>query len=233
MFFAPTPHSVKDMNTTFTARDIKVSFNGQEVVHGANLTATPGRITALLGPNGAGKSTTLRAALGLVKSTGTKEINGSIGLLLDDGGLVPSLTGRQHLQAMAALYGVDKQRVQEVLELVDMAHRCDRRIKTYSLGMKRRVALAGTLLQDPDIIILDEPSSGLDPDGIRWFAHLMLAEADRGKSIIVATHHLAEAATIADEVVIIARGETTFSGVIADIPDLEATYFAHTSKDMK
>lgn len=230
MFFMPLLNSVKDMNNTFTARDIKVSFNGHEVVHGANLTATPGRITALLGPNGAGKSTTLRATLGLVKSTGDKEINGRIGLLLDDGGLVPNLTGRRHLQAMAQLFSVDKQRVQEVLELVDMAHRCDRPIKTYSLGMKRRIALAGALLQDPDIIILDEPSSGLDPDGIRWFGQLMRAEADRGKAVLLATHHLAEAAAIADDVVIIARGHTTFTGAVADIPDLEATYFAHTSK---
>lgn len=230
MFFTLAAHSVKDMNTVFSARDIRVSFNGTEVVHGANLTASPGRITALLGPNGAGKSTTLRAALGLIAASGSREMNGTVGLLLDDGGLVPSLTGRQHLLAMAQLSGVDKRRVQETLELVDMAHRCDRRIKTYSLGMKRRVALAGALLQDPDILILDEPQSGLDPDGIRWFGQLMRAEADRGKAVVVATHHLAEAAAIADEVVIISRGETTFSGALTDINDLESTYFSHTTK---
>lgn len=230
MFSVVASHNVRVMNTTFVARDIQVSFNGTEVVHGANLTASPGRITVLLGPNGAGKSTTLRAALGLINSSGSKSIHGTIGLLLDDGGLVPSLTGRQHLLSMAKLYGVDKQRVQEVLDLVDMAHSSDRRIKTYSLGMKRRVALAGAMLQNPDIVILDEPSSGLDPDGIRWFGQLMRAEADRGKAIIMATHHLAEAAAIADNVVIIARGETIFNGALSSIDDLESTYFALTSK---
>lgn len=230
MFLMPLINIVRGMNTVFTARDITVSFAGHEVVHGANLTASPGRITALLGPNGAGKSTTLRAALGLVKATGTKHINGTIGLLLDDGGLVTSLTGRQHLHAMARLYGVDKYRVQEVLELVDMSHHCDRQLKTYSLGMKRRIALAGALLQDPDIIILDEPSSGLDPDGIRWLGEVLCAEASRGKAIIMATHHLAEAAAVAHDVVIISRGHTTFTGVLSEIPDLEAAYFAHATK---
>ncbi|MEJ5927528.1 ABC transporter ATP-binding protein [Corynebacterium sp. H128] len=218
------------MTTTFAAKEIRVSFNGTEVVHGATLVAKPGHVTALLGPNGAGKSTTLRAALGLVRAQGEIDINGRIGLLLDDGGLIPALSGRQHLTAMTKLLGVQPQRVQEVLQLVDMASRCDRRIKTYSLGMKRRIALAGTLLQDPEILVLDEPSSGLDPDGIRWFGQLMRAEAQRGKAVIVATHHLAEAEAIADDIVIIARGETCFSGARSEIRNLEATYFSHTTK---
>lgn len=213
------------MTTTFTARDVRVSFGDTEVVHGATVVARPGRVTALLGPNGAGKSTTLRAALGLVRCRGDIAIDGRVGLMLDEGGLIGSLTGRQHLESMALLKGAKRNSVEEVLQAVDMASRCEKKIGTYSLGMKRRIALAGTLLDDPDILILDEPSSGLDPDGIRWFGELIKHEAQRGKAVLMATHHLEEAAEVADDVFIIAGGETVFAGPVAEIPDLKATYF--------
>lgn len=229
MFSARRAHTVTSMTATFAARDVRVNFGKFESVRGATLVAKPGRVTALLGPNGAGKSTTLRAALGLVRASGDLQVQGSIGLMLDDGGLIPGLTGRQHLHALALAKGLPVATISPILQQVGMADRCDRRIKTYSLGMKRRIALAGTLLGAPDILVLDEPTSGLDPAGIRWFQTLMREQAAQGKTVIVATHHLGEAAAIADDITIIADGHTRYSSPLHEITDLESTYFAHVA----
>lgn len=230
MFLLGYPNSLKGMKPTFSAREVRVNFGTFTAVRGATIVAQPGRVTALLSPNGAGKSTTLRAALGLVAATGDIQINGRIGLMLDDGGLIPGLTGRQHLHAMALHKGIAPNAIEPILQQVGMADRCDRKIKTYSLGMKRRIALAGTLLGDPDILVLDEPTSGLDPAGIRWFQELMRAQAQKGRAVIVATHHLAEAASIADDITIIADGHTRLSSPVSEIQDLESTYFEHVSQ---
>ena len=128
------------MTTVLNAQDISVSYGRKAVLHGANLAASQGDIVALLGPNGAGKTTLIKAILGLVASRGGIDITGNIGILLDDGGLLPGLTGRQHLHAVALFHG--KTGTDEALQLVDMAYAADQKISTYSLGMKRRIALA-------------------------------------------------------------------------------------------
>lgn len=217
------------MTTILNSQGIHVSLDGVEVVHGASLTARPGRITTLLGPNGAGKSTTLRATLGLIPATGHIERTESIGVLLDDGGLIPGLTGRHQLEATARLAGIPKKKIQPVLEKIGMTAAADRRIKTYSLGMKRRIALGAALLVEPELLILDEPSSGLDPSGIRWLGRTLREFADAGGAVVVATHHLAEAAQIADDVVIISAGSTLYNGSLSELEpqsnSLENAYF--------
>ena len=172
------------MTTILDARDISVSYGRQAVLHGANLTAQQGEIVALLGPNGAGKTTLIKAVLGLVASHGSIKTTKNIGILLDDGGLLPGLTGRQHLHAVALFHG--KTGADEALQLVDMAYAADQKISTYSLGMKRRIALAVALIAQPTLLLLDEPANGLDPEGIRWLNHFLRDYAAQGNAVICA-----------------------------------------------
>ena len=139
------------MTTVLNAQDISVSYGRKAVLHGANLAASQGDIVALLGPNGAGKTTLIKAILGLVASRGGIDITENIGILLDDGGLLPGLTGRQHLHAVALFHG--KTGTDEALQLVDMAYAADQKISTYSLGMKRRIALAAALIAQPTLLL--------------------------------------------------------------------------------
>ncbi|WP_179129640.1 ABC transporter ATP-binding protein [Corynebacterium pacaense] len=220
------------MTIALSARDVSVAYGGKRVLHGMSMRAVTGRITVLLGPNGAGKSTALRAILGLVPSTGEHSIGVPCGTLLDDGGLHPGLTARQQLHAAALAAGrVDEERMGDLLDTVGMSAESDRRIGGYSLGMRRRVALALALLTDPGLLILDEPANGLDPGGIRWLGKFLRQFVGGDRAVVIATHHLREAAAIADDVVIIDHGRTLFSGPLDDLAgdsDLETAYFALT-----
>ena len=160
--------------------DLVKQYGKQQAVASLSASIASGRITGFLGPNGAGKSTTLRCLVGLAAPTsGSATILGKkyadlenplarVGTVLDSRGFHPALTGRQNLRVVAAAAGINDSRVDEVLEMVELGEAKHKRMKNYSLGMKQRLALAGAILGDPEVLILDEPANGLDPAGIAW-----------------------------------------------------------------
>ncbi|HEV3288813.1 MAG TPA: ATP-binding cassette domain-containing protein, partial [Streptosporangiaceae bacterium] len=182
-------------------------------VDGLSFEVGPGRVTGFLGPNGAGKTTTLRM-LGLTAPTsGTATINGvryrdlpnplrTVGAALDNDCFHPGRSGTEHLQIMATAAGISRRRVAQVLDLVGLTEDGHRRVGTYSLDMRQRLTLATTLLGDPGVLILDEPLNGLDPDGIRWMRDLLRELAGEGRTVLVSSHLLAEAAQTVQDVVI-------------------------------
>jgi ABC-2 type transport system ATP-binding protein len=189
----------------------------------------PGSVLGFLGPNGAGKTTTLRVILGLARpSFGTATIDGhayagladpvrSVGAILDSSGLHPGRSGRNHLRVIARGAGIPPSRVEEVLRLVELEPVAGRRVKGYSLGMKQRLNLAGALLGDPSVLVLDEPANGLDPQGIRWLRDLLRALAAEGRTVLISSHVLAEVAQTVDEVVVIHRGRLRAHSTLAEL----------------
>lgn len=215
---------------------IAISFEGLVKQYGKqravdNLTASvhAGRITGFLGPNGAGKSTSLRCLVGLSNPTsGSVKILGSdyhsldnplsrVGTVLDSRGFHPALTGKQNLKVVAAAAGIPDSRVDEVLALVELTEAKDKRMKNYSLGMKQRLALAGAILGNPEILILDEPANGLDPAGIAWLRNFLRNLAAGGRTILVSSHQLAELQNTVDDVIVIHKGKLIAQGTIAEV----------------
>ena len=215
---------------------IAISFEGLVKQYGKqravdNLTASvqAGRITGFLGPNGAGKSTSLRCLVGLSNPTsGSVKILGStyqslnnplskVGTVLDSRGFHPALTGRQNLKVVAAAAGIADSRVDQVLAQVELTDAKDKRMKNYSLGMKQRLALAGAILGDPEILILDEPANGLDPAGIAWLRSFLRSLAAGGRTILVSSHQLAELQNTVDDVIVIHKGKLIAQGTIDEV----------------
>ncbi|HEX7352233.1 ABC transporter ATP-binding protein [Brachybacterium sp.] len=188
-----------------------------------------GRITGFLGPNGAGKSTTLRILLGLVRADRGRALLGgrpfrelaapsrTVGAVLDLASAHPATTARDHLRTYAALGGLPATRVQQVLEQVDAHEFADRRSGTYSTGMHRRLALATALLGDPEVLVLDEPTNGLDPAGIAWLRSFLGSFTDRGGTVLLSSHVLSEMQQAIDDVVLIDRGRIAWSGPLAEL----------------
>ncbi len=176
-----------------------------------------GSIVGFLGPNGSGKSTTLRSLVGLTRPTsGTALIDGltyseltdpigSVGVMLD-AVAHPRLTARRHLRLLAAEAGASRARVERLLDLVELRAAADRRIGGYSLGMRQRLGLAGALIGDPALLVLDEPANGLDPEGIRWLRDFLRAIAAEGRTVLLSSHVLTEVEQTVDRVVVISRG---------------------------
>jgi ABC-2 type transport system ATP-binding protein len=191
----------------------------------------PGRITGFLGPNGAGKTTTLRMILGLAApSAGSATIGGvgyaelaeplrRVGGLLEASAAHKGRTGRNHLRILCRSVGIPLQRADEVLELVGLTPAGRRKFKGYSLGMRQRLGIAAAMIGDPQVLILDEPANGLDPDGIRWMRDLLKALAAQGRTVLVSSHLLAEMEILADDLVIIAAGRLVASGTLASVID--------------
>jgi ABC-2 type transport system ATP-binding protein len=191
--------------------------------------ARPGVVTGFLGPNGAGKSTTLRSILGLVRpDSGRTLVLGrpyrlletpirQVGAVLESLDAHPGRSGRNHLRTLAVAAGVPRGRVDHVLELVDLTGAARRRTKGYSLGMRQRLGLAGGLLGDPEVLVLDEPANGLDPQGIRWLRDLLRSLAAEGRTILISSHVLAEVAQTVDEVVILHRGKLVRQASVAEL----------------
>ena len=185
-----------------------------------------GAVTGFLGPNGAGKTTTLRMVLGLARPTaGSATIEGrryvdlddparTVGANLEVAGAHPGRSGRNHLRALAAMAGLPRSRVDEVLRLVELEDAADRRAGKYSLGMRQRLGLAATLLGDPRVLVLDEPANGLDPQGIRWLRDFLRGMAAEGRTVLVSSHVLAEVAQTVDDVVVIHRGRMVQQGTV-------------------
>jgi ABC-2 type transport system ATP-binding protein len=198
-------------------------------VDGLSFRIEPGRVTGFLGPNGAGKTTTLRVLVGLLRPTaGSATVLGrryaelddpvrSVGAVLEASGFHPGRSGRNHLRTLATAAGIASARVEELLQLVDLTGAARRRVGGYSLGMRQRLSLAGALLGDPQVLILDEPANGLDPQGIRWLRDLLRGFAAEGRTVLVSSHVLAEMQQLADDVVIIARGRIVAQAGVGDV----------------
>lgn len=193
-------------------------FGDTVAVDHVSFTTEPGSVTGFLGPNGAGKTTTLRMLLGLVAPTaGTATIDGhayhdlthprhTVGAVLESSNPYPGRTGRQHLRIEALGADAPGRRIREMLQLVDLEGATNQRVGTFSLGMRQRLALATALLCDPQVLILDEPANGLDPEGVRWLRQTLRDLAQDGRTILVSSHILAEMAQTVDRVVIMNHG---------------------------
>jgi ABC-2 type transport system ATP-binding protein len=218
-----------------TVSGLTKRYKGVVAVDDLSFVVRPGRITGFLGPNGAGKTTTLRMILGLAApSAGTATIGGvgygelaepsrRVGGLLEASAAHKGRTGRNHLRILCRSVGIPMQRADEVLELVGLAPAARRKFKGYSLGMRQRLGIAAAMLGDPQVLILDEPANGLDPDGIRWMRDLLKALAAEGRTVLVSSHLLAEMEILADDLVIIAAGRLVASGTVASVVDSIAT----------
>lgn len=210
-------------------RGVTKRFGPTRAVEAVSFTAPTGAITGFLGPNGAGKTTTLRLLLGLARAdAGTALVDGAryvdlvaprrkVGAVIDAMGFHPGRSGRNHLRVVARAAGMPSRRVDEVLELVELAGAADRRVGGYSQGMRQRLALATALLGDPPVLVLDEPTNGLDPAGIVWLRQLMQVWAAEGRTVLFSSHVLSEVETVADRVVIIDRGRVLREGTTADL----------------
>ncbi len=208
-------------------------FGAVAAVNDLSFTVEPGRVTGFLGPNGAGKTTSLRMLLGLVRpSSGTATFGGvpyrqlpnplsTVGAALEAASFHPGRTARHHLGVYAAAAGIDRARVDIVLGQVGLSAYADRRVGGYSLGMRQRLGLAGTLLGDPGVLVLDEPINGLDPEGIKWIRLFLRELAAEGRTVLVSSHLLSEVQQSVDDVVIIAAGQLVHRGPLSSL-DTEA-----------
>ena len=227
----PRRRSVPSVATTVEIRDLMKHYGATRAVDGLSFTVQPGKVTGFVGPNGAGKSTTLRILLGLdAPDAGTALVGGrpyrslraplrEVGALLDAAAVHPGRSARNHLLWMARYTGLPSRRVDEVLETVGLAAVARRRAGGFSLGMRQRLGIAGALLGDPPVLLLDEPVNGLDPEGIRWIRGLLRSLAAEGRAVFVSSHLMGELQDSADHLVVIGRGR-----LIADtsVPDLLA-----------
>ncbi len=211
-------------------RNVSKTFRGQRAVDRVSFTVEPRTVTGFLGPNGAGKTTTLRCLLGLVRpDSGEGLVNGraytslpnpltEVGAVLEATNLHPGRTGRNHLRVMCDAAGLPLSRADEVLDEVGIADAGNKRVGGYSMGMRQRLSLAGALLGDPRVLILDEPANGLDPEGIEWLRRFLRRQAhDRGVAVLVSSHVLAEVEQTVDNVVIIARGRLVHQGTLGEL----------------
>ncbi|MEU6258117.1 ABC transporter ATP-binding protein [Streptomyces sp. NPDC047043] len=211
--------------TSIDVHDLTKEYGTRRAVDHLTFSVRPGRVTGFLGPNGAGKSTTMRLVLGLDRPTsGTATIGGRpyaalreplrhVGALLDAQAAHGSRTGRDHLRVLAASNRIPGRRVDEVLEETGLAPVARRRVKTYSLGMRQRLGIAAALLGEPEVVMLDEPSNGLDPEGIIWIRALLRRLAGQGRTVLVSSHLMSETASFADHLVVLGRGR-----LLADTP---------------
>jgi ABC-2 type transport system ATP-binding protein len=204
-------------------------FADLTAVDHVTFTVQRGSVVGFLGPNGAGKTTTLRILLGLVTPTaGTATINGRryadladplhvVGAALESSLAYPGRSARNHLRIAALAGGAGPGRVDEMLDVVDLTGAADRRVGQFSLGMRQRLALATALVCDPEILILDEPANGLDPEGVHWLRTLLRRLAEEGRTVLVSSHILAEVAQTVDSVVILDRGRLVTESTLADL----------------
>jgi ABC-2 type transport system ATP-binding protein len=203
-------------------------------VEDLSLTVRPGAVTGFLGPNGAGKTTALAAIVGLVRPTaGHVLLDGApvgstppgahkLGVHIESSGAHPGRSARDHLRSLAALAGLPRGRVEEVLGIVELEHAAGRRVGKYSTGMRQRLGLAAALLGDPEILVLDEPLNGLDPQGIRWLRTFLRERAAAGGTVLLSSHVLTEAAQTVDDVIVIHRGRLIRQGSIEELVQLGA-----------
>jgi ABC-2 type transport system ATP-binding protein len=214
---------------TIEIQNLTKRFGDHAAVADLSFRAREGAVTGFLGPNGAGKTTTLKMLLGLVApSGGTATFGGrpyreldepvrQVGAVLESTGFHLGRRARDHLRVLATAAGLPLARVDEVLDEVGLADAAGQRVKEFSLGMKQRLGLAAALLGEPAVLILDEPANGLDPEGVHWLRRFLRDFADRGGTVLVSSHLLAEVAQTVDDVVIIAHGRLITQSSLADL----------------
>jgi ABC-2 type transport system ATP-binding protein len=217
------------MASILSATGLTKRFGDVTAVRDLSFDVEAGTMTGFLGPNGAGKTTTLRLLLGLAEPTfGEALVFGRrfaeldrpatrVGAVLEAADVHPGRTGRDHLRVLATAARVPSSRVAEVLALVDLADAADRRVAGYSLGMRQRLCLAAALLGSPELLILDEPTNGLDPEGIRWLHDFLLGFAAHGGTVLISSHHLAEIAEIVDRVIVLDHGRLATQCSLAEL----------------
>lgn len=226
-------------------RGLTKAFSTITAVDDLTVEVAPGRVTGFLGRNGAGKTTTMRILLALERpSSGEALIDGKkyadlrdprrvVGAVLDPDGFHPGRRGRDHLRVVARSAGIDDARVDEVLDLVGLTEATSRRVGSYSLGMRQRLAIATALLGNPEVLVLDEPANGLDPDGVAWLRHTIRSLAADGVTVLVSSHLLSEVAQTVDDVIVINAGRLRYAGPLAGLtPDgvsLEDAFLRLTS----
>jgi ABC-2 type transport system ATP-binding protein len=210
-------------------------YRTRVAVDDLTVTVHPGRVTGFLGPNGSGKTTTMRCVLGLTRPTaGTATVLGlpyrelarpmrRVGALIDPRARHPGRTAYQHLLALAQSNALPRYRVDEVIELVGLESVAHERVRGFSLGMGQRLGIAAALLGDPDVLLLDEPVNGLDPEGIRWVRELLRDLADEGRTVLVSSHLMSEMEDTADHLIVVGRGR-----LLADLP-MEELLGAHAA----
>jgi ABC-2 type transport system ATP-binding protein len=218
----------RDADTVITVNQLAKSYGNHQAVRDVSFTVRRGTIVGFLGPNGAGKTTTLRTLLGLVEPTSGSALFGTtryrdlpnpsrlVGALLDAHVGHPGRTATGHLSVLACALDIPRARVAAVLDQVGLADAAKRRIGGFSQGMRQRLGLAGALLGEPEILVLDEPSNGLDPDGIRWLRHTLRDFAAAGGTVLLSSHVLAEVAQTAEEIVVIGEGRVLAQAPVGD-----------------
>jgi ABC-2 type transport system ATP-binding protein len=217
------------MPAVLEASGLTKRFGDVTAVSELSFAVPEGAVTGFLGPNGAGKTTTLRMLLGLAEPTGGQALvfgrryreleqpARRVGAVLEASDLHPARSGRDHLRVLAAAAGVAPARVDDVLEMVELGALGDRQAGGYSLGMRQRLSLATALLGDPDLLVLDEPANGLDPEGVRWLRDFLRVFGAEGRTVLVSSHLLAEVAKTVDRVVIINRGRLVVQSSLSDL----------------
>ena len=217
------------MTSVITTQQLTRTFGDLVAVNALDLDIPAGGVVGFVGPNGSGKSTTIRMLLGLIRPTsGEATVLGHsiaqpvryasrVGALIESPAFQPGLSARANLDSMARLRGIPRGRADEVLATVGLSDRAGSRVKEFSLGMKQRLGIAIALLPDPEVLILDEPTNGLDPAGIVEIRALMRRLADEGRTVLVSSHLLSEVEAAADRLVVIRFGELLFSGPLATL----------------
>ena len=232
------------MEQSITIKNLCKSYGHTQILKDISFEAKAGRVTAFLGPNGAGKSSTLRILLGLDKATsGLTKIGNqtykelkfplkTVGASFDSVGAPDDRTVYQHLKIVAASNGISSQRIEQVLDMVDISHKKKSKIGKLSLGEGQRLGIATALLGNPQYLILDEPTNGLDPRGIRWFREFIKKQAQEGKTVLLSSHILSEVEAVTDDVVIINKGKVLIKGtlqeVMKNLSSLEEVFFSLT-----
>ena len=210
-------------------RELTKHYGAVVAVDHLSFAVEQGSLVGFLGPNGAGKTTTLRTLLGLTRPTsGSATIGGKayaqlddplrhVGAVLEASNFYPGRSARDHLRVQASASGLAASRVNEVLELVDLGGAADRRVGGFSLGMRQRLGIATAMLADPELLLLDEPANGLDPEGVRWLRELVRGLAKEGHTVLISSHILAEVAQTVDSVVIIDHGRLVAHSSLAEL----------------
>jgi len=234
-------------NAIVSVRGLTKRYGELVAVDDLTFALMAGTITGFLGRNGAGKSTTLRLLVGLAEPTAGEALvfgrryaeleqpTRRIGAVLESDDFHPGRSARNHLRALALATQVGFDRVDELLELVELGGAADRLVRTYSLGMRQRLGLAGALLGDPELLLLDEPANGLDPEGVAWLRGVLRRFAAEGHTVLISSHQLAEVAQTVDQVVILDRGRLAATIRLDELTDgvgsLEDVYLRLTAEE--
>ena len=237
------------MEQVIQIKNVTKSYGSKKILKNIYFEAKKGRITAFLGPNGAGKSTTLRILLGLDSAnSGSALIDGKpyskwnnpltkVGASFDGIGSPNDRTVYQHLCIIAISNGISKKRISEVMEITGISHKASAAVGSLSLGEGQRLGIATALLGNPQFLIFDEPTNGLDPGGIRWFREFIKLQAKEGKTILLSSHMLSEVEAVTNDVVIINHGEIVSKGTLDEVrkelSTLEDLFFSLTEGEEK